>query len=456
MNITKEKIDALNAVVTISLGKEDYEGKVDATLAEYRKKARIDGFRPGKVPMGLINKMYRKPVIAEEVQKLLSESLFKYIEDEKIDILGEPLPSETHTHQNDFENPSEFTFSFDLGLAPTIDLPVTAKDKYTWYKIKPDDVIRKKYIDSYTRRYGAFEETDTVTLETSEELIRGHIRELAADNSYAEGGLENEDASFSLEVMKDDDTKKLFIGKKSGDKVIFDLRKAYPNDAELSYILKTDKEKVAELQSLFEIEIATIRRFVPAQANQEFYDKAYGEGVVTSEDQFKAKIDEEILRNFEEDSFFKFKKDVKDEILKKTKIELPKAFLKRWLVAVNEGKFTVDQIEKDFDGFEDDLKWQLVKNKIAKENNILVQDNELLAEAERFARSLFMRYGMNYVPDEHVQNYAHEILNKPEERRRISESVQEGKIFDFIKTTVKLDEKEISLEKFEKLFEEKN
>lgn len=256
--------------------------------------------------------------------------------------------------------------------------------------------------------------------------------------------------------MKDEDAKKLFKGKKIGDKVIFDLKKAFPNDSEVSYILKTDKDKTAELTSLFEVEIASIRRFEPAEANQELYDKVFGEGVITSDEQFKAKIDEEIIRNFEEDSFFKFKKDVKDEILKKNKIELPKAFLKRWMLAVNEGKFTAEQLDQDFEDFENDLKWQLIKNKIAKENNVLIQDDELQAEAERFARSLFMRYGMSHVPDEHLQSYAHEILNKPEERRRIVESVQETKIYDYIKSTVKLDEKEISLEKFEKLFEEKN
>lgn len=453
MNITRENIDALNAIVTIKLDKEDYNGKVDHTLLEYRKKARIDGFRPGKVPMGLINKMYRKPVMAEEVQKLLSETLFKYIDDEKISILGEPMPSETKTFENDWENAESFTFSFDLGISPEIKAVISEKDKYPWYKIKPDNDIRKKYTESYTRRYGTFKDAESVE---NEELLRGHIRELAADNTYLEGGLENDDASFSLEVMKDEDAKKLFKGKKIGDKVIFDLKKAFPNDSEVSYILKTDKDKTAELTSLFEVEIASIRRFEPAEANQELYDKVFGEGVITSDEQFKAKIDEEIIRNFEEDSFFKFKKDVKDEILKKNKIELPKAFLKRWMLAVNEGKFTAEQLDQDFEDFENDLKWQLIKNKIAKENNVLIQDDELQAEAERFARSLFMRYGMSHVPDEHLQSYAHEILNKPEERRRIVESVQETKIYDYIKSTVKLDEKEISLEKFEKLFEEKN
>jgi len=450
MNINRENIDELNAVLSINLEKEDYEGRVKTVLEDYKKKARIDGFRPGKVPMGLISKMYRKPVLVEEVNKLVSESVSKYLVEEKLNILGEPLPHKGERKPIDWDNDSEFEFKFDLGIAPEIDIKVTPKDKIPLYTIKVDDKLIDKYMESYAQRFGEMESVDKMS---DKALIKAEIRELNPDGQPVENGIHVNDATLSVELIKDDRMKKTVLSSKKNDVLTIDLKKAYPNDTELSAILKIDKNKVADLSQNFEMTIQDILLFRNAEVNQALFDKVFGEGNVKSEKEFREKIAEEAKRNLVKDSEYRFAVDAKETLLKKFRSPLPNDFLKRWLLMINEGKFTMEQIEKEYDHFENDLKWQLIKDKLVDEHKLEVAEEDMKQAAKDVARIQFAQYGMSNVPDEHLEEFSKRILAGQEDRNKLKTRVVEDKVIQFVKSTAKVEIKEISSEKFNKLFE---
>ncbi len=450
MNITKENIDELNAKLRIKIEKDDYKEKVDEMLRDYRKKARMNGFRPGKVPQGLINKMYYKPVLVEEINKLVSESISSYITEQEINILGDPLPAEDEQQPIDWDNQSEFEFIFDLGIAPELDLTVTDKDKVVYYQVTPRNDLMDKYIESYTERYGDHVEAEEVT---DNELLKGRLVELDENGEIKEGGVFQENATMSVDVIKDEEIKKQFTGLKKDSEVNFDLKKAYPNETEQATMLNVDKAALPEINPVFKLTITSILRFKQADLNQEFYDKVFGEGQVKSEEEFRAKLQEQIDENLKNDADYRFTFDAKEMLLNKVDFSLPDEFLKRWLMASNEGKISEEQLEKEFPAFVNDLKWQLIKNKIAKDNDIKVEETDLLNHAKIVAQQQFAQYGMPNVPDEHLTNFAQKILEKEQDRRRIYEQVQEQKIFAFVKEKVTLKEKKISMDDFEKLFE---
>lgn len=444
MNITKELIDDLNAVVTVKVEEADYQGKVENILKDYRKTASIMGFRPGKVPAGMIRKMYYKPVLVDEINKLVSENLMNFIRNEKIQILGEPMPNEEDMKIPDFDKDKEYTFKFDLGITPEFNSDITDKDKIVYYTIKVENSVVEEQIDEAAKRFG---ELKPVEKASKDELIKGILREEKPE------GLVVEDSSMSIDMMKDDKQKKLFAGKKPGDKVIFDIKKAYPNDTELAAMLKIDKDQVKDIAEKFEIEIKEVLKFSKHEVNQELFDKIYGEGNVKSLDEFKAKITEELSMNYERESNYKFALDSKDYIIKKANIELPSAFLKRWIVAANEN-ISADTIDEDFKNYEEEFRWQLVKNKMVKAYDINVSDEELFEYAFILSKNQFYQYGLTNIPDEHIENYTKEQLAKPEEARRLREQKFDEKIISFVKETVKLDKKNITMDKFRKLFEE--
>jgi trigger factor len=452
MNISKEVKDDLTAVLKIQINKGDYEPKVEKVLEDYRKKAHIDGFRPGKVPAGIVRKMYGKTVMADEINKLLSENVMKYIQDEKIHILGDPLPSEKEQKPIDWENDTEFEFAFDLGIAPEFDLKLSKKEKFVQYTIEPDSKIIDTYKDNYARRYGAFKSCDTVA--EGKEMIKASFVELNADGTPKEQGISTTDSTIYLEFLKDEDIKKQFTGIKAGSVLSFNLRKAYPNDVELGSILKIKKEQAASVDSDFQLTVENISQFEKAAINQELFDKIYGEGNVTSEEQFSSKINDEISANLSRETDYKFRLDAKEKILTKVDFNLPVDFLKRWIFSSNDGKFTVEQIDQDFPKFERDLKWQLIQNKIIKDNDLKISEEEILEFAKVYARMQFEQYGLFSVPEEHITNFAQESLKREEERRRLIERKYEDKVLDFVKESVTIDNKNISAEEFDKLLEE--
>lgn len=450
MNISRENIDDLNAVLTLELVQEDYDERVTTVLKDYRKKANIPGFRPGKVPFGMIKKMYHKPVLVEEINKLVSESISKYLIDEKLNILGEPLPHEGDKKEIDWDNDTNFEFKFDLGMAPEFELKVTGKDKIASYSIKADDEVINKYIESYTQRFGENKSVDAIE---EKDLLTVAVEQLGENGEAKEGGIKTDETRLAIDVIKDDATKEVILKAKKGDVLTIDLKKAYPSDAEISSMLNISKEEAVDLSGDFKITINDILRFANAEVNQELFDKVYGEGNVKSEEEFRGKIAEEAAEGLKRDSEYKFRLDVRAALIKKFKSNLPDAFLKRWLFAINEGKFTMDDIEKDWDKFTEDLKWQLIKDKISTDNDLKVEEADLKAAAIENARLQFSYYGMSNVPDEHLETFAQRTLEDKEQARKLAEGAIENKIVDFVKETAKIDEKEISSEKFRKMLE---
>jgi trigger factor len=449
MNITKENIDDLNATLKIQVNKVDYEGDVEKVLRDYRKKANIKGFRPGMVPIGLIKKMYGRAVMIDEINKVVTDNIQKYLTDEKIEILGDPLPRTDDQEKIDFDTQESFTFSFDLGLAPAFDIKLSNKNKVPYYEIDADEKMKNDYIENYTRKYGKFEKAD---LSEEKDMLKGKIEALDADGNPVAGGPVADDTTLSIDVIKDKKIKKQFIGKSETETVDFDLRKALPNDYEIAGLLKKRKDEVTGINGDFRFTINEVSRFIPSEINQELFDRIYGEGVVNSEEDFMKKIDEEIITNLKNESDYKLSLDLKKLATEKTEFSLPEAFLKRWLLKVNE-KNTEEQIEKEFDTFKHDLTWQLIRNKVARMNEIKITEEELQKEAENITRHQFRQYGLFYATDEQVSNYAKETLKREEDAKRIADKILEEKVIQLLKGMVKLETKEVSIEEFNKLFE---
>lgn len=447
MNIVREDIDSLNTTIRVKVEKNDYTASVEKSLKDYRKKANINGFRPGMAPMSLIRKMYYRYVLADEVTKLASDKLFDFIKENNIRTLGEPIPSEKQTPIN-WETDESFELAWDLGLAPEIDIKLTKKDKFPFYKILPNDELRKSYIDSYRNRYGKY-----VSVEVTDEkgLVKATLTELNDDESPRENGLTVEGASISVALVADENERKKLVGVKVGDVLVIDTTKAFPNLADRAALLRIKKEELDNVNPLFQLTITETLTFAPAELNQEFFDAVYGEGIVTSEEEFNKKIDEEIEHNLTHESEYRFGIDLKEKLLEKFKFELPKDFLIRWLVAINEGKFTREQIENEYPMFEKDLKWQLISNKVTEEQNFAVTNEELEDFAMGYARSQFAAYGMNFLPDEYIKRYATDILKNRDEVRKIQERILDKKVIDWFRANVNLDTKEITLDDFNKL-----
>ena len=344
MNITRENIDDLNAVLKVEIRKPDYEEKVENVLKDYRKKANIKGFRPGMVPIGLVKKMYGKAVQIDEINKIVTENIQKYITDEKLEILGDPIPRLDEQENINFDTQEDFTFSFELGLAPDIDLNLNKKNKVTQYDIIVDEKMKNDYLENYTRRFGELKNAETTE---EKDVIKGKLEAIDNNGNPIPGGLSAESTSLSIDIIKEKKIKKQFVGKGLNDNIDFDLKKAFPNDTEVAGLLRKKKEEVEGLEGNFRFTVNEISRFHPAEIGPELYTKIYGNGVVNSEDEFMKKIEEEISGNLKRESDYKLMLDIKAHTLEKTDFQLPEEFLKKWLLRVNENT-TSEQIEKEF------------------------------------------------------------------------------------------------------------
>ncbi|MFO7851693.1 MAG: trigger factor [Bacteroidota bacterium] len=447
MNITRENIDELNAVLKVQVEKDDYQEKVDEVLKDYKKKANIKGFRPGKVPIGLIKKMYGSNVKLEEINKIVSENLNKYITEEKLEILGDPLPRTDDNKNINLETQEDFEFTFEIGLAPEFEVNLTGRNKVPYYEIKIDKKLRNDFLDNYRRRFGTYEEAGQVS---EEDMLKGDIVKLSDEGEPLQETMKK-DSSLSLKVIKDDAVKKDFIGSKPGDSVEFDMRKSFPNDHEIAGLLQTDHNLVDGVDGKYRFTINSINRFRMAEVNQELFDKVYGEGTVESEDEFIDKLDQEIKENLSKESEYKLNQDVRNMLIEKTKFDLPEEFLKKWLMKTNKD-ITEEQVEKDFEDFLKDLRWQLIRNKIAGENEIKVEEEDMVNEAKEFTRLQFQQYGIFNADDSQLEPYARQILNKEEDARRIADKVIDDKVINKVKEKIKIDTKKVSTEEFNKLF----
>lgn len=449
MNITRENITDLTALLKVKIEKADYEEKVEKVLKDYRKKATVKGFRPGMVPIGLVKKMYGRAVQLDEINKLVSDNIQKYLVDEKLEILGDPLPKTDEQERIDFNTQSDFTFSFELGLAPVFDLTLSKKNKVINYEISIDEKMRNDYLQNYTRRYGEFKKAD---ISEEKDMLKGRIDALDERGNTMPEGLSAEDTALGIDIIKDEKIKKMFIGKGETEFIDFDLRKAFPNDIEIAGLLKKQKDEVTGVEGKFRFTVKEISRFHPAEINQALFDRIYGEGVVNSEEEFKKRIEDEITMNLKQESDYKLSMDLKKLAIEKTGFQLPDDFLKRWLLKVNE-KTTEEQVEKEFDSFRHDLKWQLIRNKVAKLNEVKITQEELQTEAENITRYQFRQYGLFYATDEQITNYAKETLKREDDAKRIADKILEEKVIRLVRELVKIEYKKVSIEGFNKLFE---
>jgi len=451
MNIVRKDLDQNNALVTLRIEKADYTEKVDKKLRETRKKANIPGFRPGMVPAGLIKKMYGKAMLAEEINKLVSDNLYNYIRENNVNILGEPLPNESEQKAIDFDTQEDFEFVFDLGIAPEFEVELTKKDKVKFYTITVSDEMIENQLKSYTGRYGKYIQEEVVE---EKDMLKGELLEMA-NGKVNESGLKVQDATLTAAYMKDDAQKALFVGAKKGDIITFNPTIAFESETEISSMMKISKEAAKEMVSDFQLKIDSITRYHESEIDQELFDKVYGEGTVKSIEEFRAKIKENIQENLNADSEYKFGVDAQEMLVAKyNDIVFPDAFLKRWVLSSNEN-LTLETLETDFPKMIDNLKWQLIKNKLEKANEIKIENADIDGYARKMAKAQFAQYGMIGMDDEIIANYAKDMMKKEETARNVMDKVAEEKILAVIKGAVKLENKEISIDDFNKMFEEK-
>ena len=454
MNIEKEQIDDLNAVVHISIEKEDYEPRVEKVLKDYRKKVNMPGFRPGKVPASLVKKMYGKAVLVDEINKLVSENLSQYISENKLDILGEPLPSEKQ-QTIDFDQDEQFKFSFDLGLSPEVEVKLTKREKLPYYDIQVSDDMLEGQKKNVTSRFGTTEQRE----EANEKcMLKGDFVQLDQSGEEMEEGIKAEDAVMSATIVKDVEEKKKIIGAKVGDEIVIEPKKAFPNETEISYLLKISKEQAAEIQGQFKFNVKEINEYIDPELNQELFDKIFGPGKVTNEEEFTAQVKEDLENTLKMESEYKFSIDAKEKLMGKVDMKLPEEFLKRWIKATNQNKedqeLSDEQIESEMPRFLEDLKWQIIRNQLIKDNELKIEQQDVMDFAKKSARMQFMQYGLNNVPDEHLESYAADMLKNEDQQRSMAEGAINDKVMDFVKEAVKVETKEVSRDEFNKLFED--
>jgi len=445
MNVTRENIDELNFVLKVNIEKADYSDAVAKELKSYRQKASIPGFRPGKVPESIITRKYRIPVMVEEVNKLISKSLSDYMVNEKLHILGEPLPNEAQQKDINWEADENFEFAFDLAVAPEINLSLSKNDIFNYYTISASDSSIESQIETAKSQLGK-NVPDEETKDNSS--VRGNFVQLDEAGEAIENGIKPEGVLIAVDLIKDADIKASFIGKKIGDVVIFDPVKAMENRNEIKHMLKISQEEANELNSKFSFTVTEILKFEAAELNEDLFKQLYGEEteIKTVED-FRNRIKEDIENNLVHSSNHKFALDTHDKLIEMTNLSLPEAFLKRWLIAINKD-ITLEQIEKEFDDFILDLKWQLIKDFIAKQNSIIVLPEEVNAFAIEMARAQYYQYGIYEIPEEQLESFAKIILEKPEEKERIYKKIHEDKVIKAVKEEVTIQETPISQDDF--------
>ena len=450
MNIKFESADKINGVMTISIEQADYQEAVDKQLKNYRKKAQVPGFRPGMVPMGLIKKQYGTAVKADEVNRILGEKLYEYVRENKIQMLGEPLPNESQKPQ-DLAGDGPFEFVFDIAVAPEFKAELTNKDKIDFYAIKVDDKLIDDQVKMYASQAGEFVESKEWS---GNDTLKGDLRQLDEKGNTLEGGITVEGGMIMPSYVKGEDEKKKFDGAKLGDIITFNPKKAYPdNDAEVAALLKTDKEAVKDLDADFSFQITEIRHFQPAAVDAKLFEKVFGEGVKDEAD-FRQRIADSLKGQLVLNSDFKFLRDVRAYVEKKVgDLQFPEALLKRVMLNNNKDKGE-EFVEKNFKASIDELKWHLIKEQLVAATEIKVEDADLKAVAKDAIRAQFAQYGMTNIPEDVLDNYAEEQLKKRENVESFVERAIDVKLTQALKGIVKLTEKEVTLDEFNKMMQE--
>ncbi|POY37987.1 trigger factor [Solitalea longa] len=444
MNITQEKINDLSSVVTINIKPEDYKAKVEKAIKEQGKKVRMPGFRPGMVPAAHIKKLYGKSILVDEINNLLSDSLNNYIADNKLEVLGQPLPKVDKDKNYNWDFEDSFEFSYELGLAPEFKAEFSSKDKFKKYKITADAETIKSRTESLQRAYGKM--TNPEVSEEGDSLY-GDFAQLAEDGSVLEGGIAHT-TSLRIELVEDAKIKKSLVGLKKDDVVSFDIQKAYKNNAhQIHNLLNISEEEAEALKGNFQFTVKNVNRLEAAELNEEFFAKVFPDGSVTTAEAFNAYVIEEIEKQMEMNADRKFSNDIYEYALANIKFELPSDFLKRWLKATNE-QLSDEELEKDFDSFEKNLKWTLIENKLVQSNNLEIKPEEVVALAKERISAQFAMYSPTPIDDTQLNQYASNFLQDRERATQMYNEVRSNKVFEFLKSTVATEEKVIDYKSF--------
>lgn len=446
MDIKQDIIDDLNAVISIKVEPSDYQDKVKSVLNNYRKQANVPGFRKGFVPFGMVKKMYGESVMADEINKILNNSLNEYIAKEKLDILGNPIPNKDEELKESLPDGETFEFKYDVGLSPKFEVNLNGKFKVDYNTIKVDDELMDKYVTDLTRRYGKMKDVDVVG---KEDMINGELDELDSKGNVKEGGIHSH-ANIALNYLETEKAKKALVGKKKGDVVVINPKDYSKGDADLAAMLHVEESQLEGISKKFNLKIERVHELTPAEVNQEFFDKIFGADQVKSEEDFRSKLAEDLEKTLANDSDRLFQKDLQDKLQKKLNLELPEEFLKRWMELSNKD-LAVDELEKDWDKVTENMKWQLIENKIIKETETQVTPDEALNRTKDMFKAQMAQYG-NEIEDEDLTNAAQNYLMKnQEDAQNIYQQLYSEKLLTFYKDTVSLKTKEVSFDDFVKL-----
>ncbi len=441
MNITKQDIDSLNAEIIISVTPVDYDTRVTEAIKKVQRQASMPGFRPGKVPIGLIKKQHGTQILVEEVNKMLQDSVYNYIEENKIEILGNPLPK--NQTPIDFNKQTNFEFTYQIGLAPQFNISLDDKHSFTFKTVKIDDELVNKYLKDVRRNYGKPVNPDVAG---EKDVVFVDINELDETGAIKAGGI-FKSTSVSYERLTNANAKAKILGVKKEDKMVIDINELYETAIDKSVSLGIEKEEAETIACNLQLTVKNIARLEDADLNQELFDKVYGEGVVTTEEEFKDKIRNELGLMFNADADRFLKTEVETSLVNKLNLQLPDAFLKRWLMMVNEKPLTQEELEKDYPNYTKAMQWRLIENKLIKDNEIKVDANEAAEEAKIFIRSEFAKYGQT-PQEEELTKIAKDLLSKEKEAQKIFENIYSKKVIELIKQKCKLEVKEVSYDDF--------
>ena len=440
MKITREQRELGTSILKVVVGEQDYGEAVDKMLRDYKRKANVPGFRPGMVPMGIVRKMYGKGAVAEQAYRIASNSVFEYLQKEGIDYVGDVIPSDEQG-DFDFENNTEHEFMFEIGEAPKVEVELSAKDKLTYSTIKVDKKMLSAYKDNYLRRYGRLVDVEKVKKDEALTVV--------LDN----GDIKVDDAYVGLISMSDEE-RKPFIGKKVGAKMEVDVNELYKSASQRAAILKVKEDELETINPKFELEIKQIRQFANPELNEEFFKMAFPAGNITSEEELNKFLETEIETELGREADYLFTIRVRNFLMEKLALQMPAEFLKRWLYVINEGKFSKEEIEKDFDAFLKMFTWNYIQKHFIQTYELKVSQEELEAEAKEFAKAQFAQYGMPSAPEEMIANFAKQILENKEQGQKIYEKLYELKVVEYVKSKIKVSNKSVTAEEFAKLAQE--
>jgi len=438
MKVTQKNVDDLTLTLTIGIDKNDYSDKRKKILSDYRRKADIKGFRKGMAPMSLIEKLHGRNALLDAVNGLISDGLNNHIRDNQINIIGEPLPNTTEQKEIDWETAEEFEFVFDVALAPKVDLKIDNSIKVPYYEVEISKEAKAEYRSNLLKQYGKLENTEVIENDdfVIVDLVQGETR---VEGTYV--ALRSVSEAAKAE----------FIGKKAGDSFDLDVNNAFENETDRAAMLKVKKEELEGMDPIFNVTIKEVKRFAEAVADKDLFDRLFGEGVVNNEEEFDAKIVERMKGEYSQESDYRFMLDARDTLIQTAAIKLPEEFLKRWLYTVNEGKFTMEEIEKDFHLFAQDFRWQMIRESVKKEQSIEVTREDLVNHAKKVAAYQFAMYGLPNVPEQQLNQYAESLLANEKEGRRIYEKVEDDLVLDYVRSVVTLESKPISIDELHKL-----